>query len=512
MKQGIGAQSITLASLLLLGCTTASKGFESVTAFKEIPTEYVHSWDKTVHPFNGAAVIDIDNDGKMEVFVSGGQNQPDALLSYKNGRLVNIIDNSGLSNLSAGYGPTSIDIDNDGDVDLFVARQNGLFLYLNNNGAFTEKQIPLNLPKDSVPLSIALGDIDRDGDADLYISVFVAFSAFKSATFNDPEHAKLNIMLRNDGNLNFTDITKQSGTEGLNNTFLSVFTDLDHDGWQDLVVAQNTGEIEIFKNNHNNTFTAIPTRSGYGFWMGLGLGDIDNDGDQDLFFSNVGNSIPAFLTTGDIRKNQRHELEWLLLRNDGDFNFTDVTEAYGITGEGFAWGGVFEDLNLDGQLDLLVAQNYIKWPIHSLFKLDGKTYLQNNQNQFIQVDELGLDNPHYGQSPLSVDLNGDNRPDILWVNMNGPLRAFLNQSTNNVFVVRVPEQVSLLGTRVSVETTSGNLYTREVVTSTGMLTDQSPDLVFGLGANNSVNRVIIQRPDGRTIAIENPGAEYRLTP
>ena len=157
-----------------------------------------------------------------------------------------------------------------------------------------------------------------------------------------------------------------------------------------------------------------------------------------------------------------------------------------------------------------MAQNYIKWPIHKLFKLDGKAYLQNDRQQLIQVDGLGLDNSHYGQSPLSVDLNGDNRPDVLWINKDGPLRAFLNQSTNKIFIVRVAEQAGLLGTRISVETTRGKLYTREVVTSTGLLTDQSPDLIFGLGANDSVSRMTIHQPDGHIIEIENPGEEYRL--
>ena len=89
--------------------------------------------------------------------------------------------------------------------------------------------------------------------------------------------------------------------------------------------------------------------------MGVAVGDIDNDGDQDLFFSNVGKSIPKVLTAGDLRDDQHQTHEWLLLRNDGDFHFTDLTEAYRLTGEGFAWGAVFEDLDLDGRLDLLVS-------------------------------------------------------------------------------------------------------------------------------------------------------------
>jgi hypothetical protein len=257
----------------------------------------------------------------------------------------------------------------------------------------------------------------------------------------------------------------------------------------------------------NRTFQSVASNSGYGFWMGLAVGDIDNDGDQDLFFSNVGGSIPAFLTTGDIRDGQRHNLEWLLLRNDGGFRFTDATQAYRLTGEGFAWGAVFEDLDLDGRLDLLVAQNYIKWPVHKLFKLSGQTYLQrplDRATAFLKAPALGLGNSFYGQSPLIVDLDGDGRQDVVWLNMNGPLRAFLNTSTANHVTFVVPDNVAALGTRIRVDTDQGRSYTREVVASAGMLTDQTPELAFGLGALERVLRVVVRRADGRTEEIPPP--------
>jgi len=503
---------LSAASLLNSACAIDSHGFEAVEPFEEIPVAFQHNWDESVHPFSGAAAIDTNSDGKMEVFVGGSNNQPDALLSFRNGRLEDVINETGLSSLSATYGSVSIDVDNDFDVDLIVAREDGLYLYLNQGGKFMQRQIPVRLSRDSVVLSVATSDIDRDGDADLYLSVFVDFSSFRSGVFNDPEHSKSNIMLLNNGDLTFTDITDSSKTGGKQNSFLSVFTDLDNDGWQDLVVSQNTGEVEIFRNNRNRTFTAIDTNTGFGFWMGLAVGDIDSDGDQDLLFSNVGDSIPAFLTTGDIREDQRHNLEWILLRNEGDFKFTDVTNERGISGEGFAWGGIFEDLNLDGRLDLVVAQNYIKWPIHKLFKLSGRTYLQTSSNGvFKHVKQLGLENSYYGQSPVSADLDNDGRPDLIWINMDGPVRAFLNRSSGGFFSVTVPDHVSLLGTRVYIVTSSGKSYTREVVSGTGMLTDQTPDLIFGLGDSKEVEQVVILRPDGSSQTIDSPGSSITLS-
>jgi len=495
-----------LCTLLLSGCTSQNASFTSPAPFTPVPVEFTHVWNQATHPFTGAAVIDIDGDGKFEIFVGGGEGQRDALLSYRNGRLVNIENGTSLSSNTATYGVTAIDMDSDGDTDLIVARNDGVYLYLNDGGRFLEKRIAVGLPVNSVPLSVAVSDIDHDGDGDLYISVFVDFPSFRSATYNDPTHAKENRMLLNNGDLTFTDITASSGSASKQNTFLSVFVDLDADGWQDLVVAQNTGEVEMFRNMTDGTFQSVATKSGHGFWMGVAVGDIDNDGDQDLFFSNIGKSIPTFLTAGDIRDDQHHTHEWLLMRNDGGFRFTDVTEAYRLAGEGFAWGAVFEDLNLDGQLDLLVAQNYIKWPIHKLFKLSGRTYLQFTENDaraFQHAPSLEMENKHFGQSPLIVDIDDDGRQDLVWINMDGPVRAFLNTSAGNYITIVVPDTVAALGTRISVETDEGKSYTRDVIASVGMLTDQTPELSFGLGDLERVLRVVILR-NGQTEVIPAP--------
>ena len=131
--------------------------------------------------------------------------------------------------------------------------------------------------------------------------------------------------------------------------------------------------------------------------MGLGMADIDNDNDIDLFLSNAGNSIPSFLVSGDLREDQAQNLEWLVLQNDGTLEFSDITKDVDADGFGFAWGGVFEDVNLDGAQDLVVAQNYVKWPLHKLFKLPGKVLLGDSKNvsKFYTDDSVG--NKHLAQ-------------------------------------------------------------------------------------------------------------------
>ncbi|MFK7963275.1 MAG: CRTAC1 family protein [Burkholderiaceae bacterium] len=484
----------------------------SLNGFTEVLVPFTHRWDGEHHPFTGAAVIDADGDGRPEVFVGGGQGQEDALLSYTDGQFKDVIAGTGLSDLSGTHGATAIDLDEDGDVDLLVARENGVYLYLNDGGAFTKRLVPLQMPENAVAFDVAVSDFDRDGDADLYVSLFVDLKSFRSATYNDPEHAKTNILLQNNGDLTFTDVTESARVASRQNTFLSVFLDLDGDGWQDLVVAQNTGEIEIFRNSGDARFEQVPLAPEYGlgFWMGLAVGDIDKDGDQDLFFTNVGSSIPSFLTRGDLRDEQIGNLEWLLLRNEGNMQFSDVTQQYGLTDHGFAWGAVLEDLNLDGDLDLLVAQNYIKWPVHKFFKLDGKAFLQlpaasqPAEKRFFQQESLNLGNPYFGQSPLVVDFTGDGRPDVLWINMDGPVRAFANRETGNFVTVELPDTISAQGTVVYLETQAGKSYARQLLNSVGMLTDQSPRLTFGLGDDDQIEAVNVIRPDKSKIRFTNP--------
>ena len=505
--------SLMVSLFVLSGCASGSTTLSPPTPFTPVPVDFTHAWAKGTHPFTGAAVIDIDGDGTFEIFVGGGAGQRDALLSYRGGRLVNIEPGTGLSKESTTYGSTAIDLDADGDTDLLVAREDGVFLYLNDRGRFQERRIPVDLPVDSVPFHVAVADIDHDGDGDLYISVFVNAKNFRSATFNDPTHAKPNRMLLNNGDLTFTDITVSSGTASKQNTFLSVFVDLDSDGWQDLVVSQNTGAVEFFRNMKDRTFQPVTVSSIFGFWMGLAVGDIDRDGDQDLLFTNVGRSIPLFLTTGDLHKDQRHTHDWMLLRNDGNFHFTDVTNAYGLSGEGFAWGAVFEDLNLDGQLDLLAAQNYIKWPVHRFLKLSGRTYLHSTESGtpvFHHTPALGLENPYFGQSPVIVDLDGDGKQDLLWLNIDGPARAFLNTTRANYVTMTVPDTVAAIGTNITIETDKGKSETRAIVGTVGMLTDQTPELSFGLGDREQVVRVVVQRPNGQTEVITSPPINRKI--
>jgi len=484
-----------------------------IPVFREIPIDFVHR-STPPHGAAGGAIVDIDGDGVQEIFVTGARGQADALFAYENGEFKNIIEGTGLSNVEEwGYGALSIDVDNDNDTDLFVARDSGVYLYINNDQVFSERKIELTLQENAVPIAIAAGDINKDSFVDLYISTFINAANFRGATFNDPSIVNANVMLLNNGDNTFKDITVSSGLEFKQNTLLSSFVDLDNDGWLDLVVAPNTDRVKIYKNLRDSTFQEMPSPTVYGFWMGMAIGDIDNDGDMDLFFSNVGNKIPKRFFQGDLRDNQELNVKWSLLRNDGSFVFTDVTNEKGLKRNEFSWGAIFEDFNLDGLLDLMIAENAIKISFHKYIKNSGRFFVQTRDHTFVSTEDIsGVVNKHFGQSPLIADFNRDGYPDIIYVNIDGPLRAFLNNGGDNNFVtVSLKDNAESLGARVTVLKTDGTRLTKQVVTSTGFASDQTPELFFGLGQDTDITSIEVIWPSGRTKTINNVEVNSQIT-
>lgn len=471
---------------------------------------FTHRWAKDAsHPLLAAAAIQLDDSGRDAVFLGGSEGQPSALLVWRDGKLVDIAAAAGLDDNRATYGALSLDLDGDGRVDLLTVGHAGLVAWLNKDGRFARKPIAVAFDRDAVPMAVTAGDYDRDGKVDLYVSMFVAPDRFRSPVFNDPSHAKRNVLLRNESDLKFTDVTDDV-TGGLQNTFVATFVDLDGDGWLDLVLAQNTGEVEILRNLANGRFARTDLRSGYGFWMGLAFGDIDADGDLDIFLSNIGNSIPAWLVRGDRRDDQPPAYEWLLLRNDGGMRFTDITAEAGVAGFGFAWGGVFTDLNLDGAPDLLVAENYVKWPVHRLFKLPGKLLLGSGGPAPRFFTSGAAKNAAYGHVPLIADLDGDGRNDVVWANMDGTARAYLNKSEGRFLSVRVPDHPQSIGARLRLEGVRAPVYT--VISGEGLTSDRSTQFTIGLPKDGPApDALIVEWLDGKTTRLDTPPLNRTIT-
>lgn len=486
----------------------------SVPKFSEVsfPFAHEHNNEKSL-PFMASAIIDVDGDGVEEVFVGGGYNQQDGLFAYKDGAFVDITEGSGLTknHNDTTFGSVVLDTDNDGDSDLIVARNSGVWLYTNRNGKFTGRNLNIPLAEDTTPLSVAVSDINRDGHFDMYVSGYINNELVEGQNiFNKEGYGGTSALLLNNGDDSFRDITKEAGLHHTQNTFQAVFVDLDGDDLEDLVVAHDTGQVRMWKNLGDLKFKNMPNPNSeqYSYPMGIAVADYNNDGRVDLFFSNVGSTVPEFLVKGDLRDDQAFNPKWMLFRNDGDFKFTDVAEEAKLADLEFSWGAVFEDFNLDGLPDLVVSENYIGLPPHKLpfLRLPGRFLVQKPNGQFaVAEEEAGVENRLYGISPLTADFNDDGYPDLLHINLDGPVKAFINQGGDANYVkVKLPDNVASIGATITVTTRNGKTYTAPYISGEGLMSDQSHVVVFGLGDQDSLRDITVRYLSGDEKIIENP--------
>jgi len=476
-------------------------------SFEAVELPFIHQADLINSlPFLASAAIDIDGDGQDELFLGGGSKQADTMFKYTSAGFVALPLTFAKEAVDATHGAASIDIDNDGDTDLFVARESGVWLYKNTDGSFIGTKLPLNLASNTVPLSLSFGDINKDGLADLYVSGYLNIALVEGETIFADGYGGYSYLFLNEGDDQWRDISKQAGIWRQHNTFTAVFVDLDNDGDSDLVIAQDTGKVEMYENNNDLTFSPIANPSDYSYPMGVAAGDYDNDGLIDLYFSNVGYTLPPAILKGDLKKEDVFNPAYMLFHNDGDLKFSDVAEQMNAARYGFGWGTVSADMNLDGLEDLLAAQNYARFPANKLLDHYPGKILQNYGDTFRPVEKVaGAENRLFGIAPIVSDFNQDGWPDLVWANLDGQSLAYLNNGGDHSWVkVRLPNTATSINARVSVTDASGQTQTKQLITSQGLGSDQGRDLIFGLGAELSVAHIKVEFQNGVIKTVDDP--------
>lgn len=492
---------------------------DSIPTFTEVSVPFAHVHDTGVLPFLASAVIDIDGDGIEEVFLGGGVDQQDGLLRFAGGGFADIAANRGLEKSlpDATYGAAVIDADADGASDLIVARQSGVYFYRNIGGSFEGRDLQVPFNEKTVAISVGLGDVNNDGAVDMYLSGYLRVPFVEGQNiFNKPGYGGTSLLLVNNGDMTFTDRTAEYGLEYVHNTFVAVFADVDEDGWLDLVVAHDTGQVRTWRNTGTGRFENSPNPFSdvHGYPMGIAAADYDNDGRVDFFFSNVGNTVPGFVITGDITPDQVFQPKWNLFRNTGNFTFDDTAADVHLADFEFSWGALFEDFNLDGLQDLAVSENYIGFPPHKVpfFRLPGRFLIQRPDGKFAAAEEAaGVANPFYSLTPLTADFNDDGYPDLLHVNVGGTTRAWLNDGGDqNYLKVRLPDTAASLGARVVVTTASGKTLTGFHLSGEGLSSDQSHVVILGLGGEAEIASVDVHYVTGGTQQFEAPAINTTL--
>lgn len=490
---------------------------EKVPTFEKIPLDFVHEFnaEKSL-PVTASALIDIDNDGVDELFLGGGYNQQDQLFRYQNGNFVSItkaVQLPSKENLTS-LASASIDFDQNGFTDLVVSREDGITVYYNNKGQFTPQKIDYDLAGNATPMGLTFGDVNKDGFMDLFVAHYIRKEQMQGQNNFSKDYGPISLLLLNNGDNTFRDATKSAGLEYIHNTFMGILIDIDGDGWLDLIVAHDTGEVRTYRNKGDGTFEMKenPTTNKYSYPMGIAVGDYNNDGQVDFMFSNTGSTVPHFMASGNIEDKTLFNSDWLFFENKGDFKFEDVAEKTQTKDYEFSWGAVFADLNNDGLQELVVAENYVSFPPHNIFKLPGRLLVQKEDHTFVASEETaGNANPHYGITPLVSDFNQDGYLDMVWVNIASPVMAFLNKGgKNNYLQVALPDQVKSLGAKVQLTTTSGKIITEDYIIGEGLNSDQTNILHFGLG-QETATLLTVQYISGERQEIKNPVANTLIT-
>lgn len=372
---------LTTLALPLLSVTsvTALADKPAPLTFKDVKGGFAPNVEVTGLSFMpGVGFIDYDNDTWIDIYVANGVGQPNALYRNNgNGTYTDVAVQAGVANTGFTTGIAVGDLNNDGFDDMYVAAQTMMgdgtdapdgpdALYINNgNGTFREISVQAGIKEDGFSTSPGFLDYDGDGDLDIVVCRFIDMDIFDAGA-NRTNPTVRSHLYRNNGDLTFTDVTEQAGMGTDYLTWAVANFDYDNDGDIDVFLGHEQGPISVFKNNGNGTFTNVTLQSGdvkeFGAWMGLAIGDYNNDGLQDIYATNLSD---LWVTRDPSRPEiyvpppETWDNPWpTLFRNNGDGTFTDVGDQAGVKiPYEFSWGTFFTDFNNDGWQDIYVAQN-----------------------------------------------------------------------------------------------------------------------------------------------------------
>lgn len=388
----------------------------------------------------GVAAADFDGDGWTDLVFT---RLSDADILYRNlgdGTFEPLTNAAGFDVPTLTNGVATGDIDNDGDADLYMTTCWGTrnYLYLNDGaGVFTDAGTSRSSALANGVFRNGQGSTFGDYDNDGYLDLM-------TGDWGRPAHSCQSRLFRNRGAVEpgwFDDVTGAAGLTVYRGTlsyrFTPRFIDLDRDGHQDLAIASDFASSQLFWNDGDGTFTdgTLPAGVGTDFnGMGSTFGDYDGDGDLDWFISNI-TADPDAPPTGFGGWNR-------LYRNDGGRTFTDVTQEAGVRDARWGWGTAFFDADNDGDLDLIATNGY-----NGEGWADDRTVLwQNNDGVYTDISEIsGITDRLQGRGLIHLDYDRDGDLDIVIVNHMAAPILYRNDGGNNLESLRI----ELVGTRTN---------------------------------------------------------------
>jgi hypothetical protein len=435
-------------------------------------------------------------------------------------RFTDVTAASGIRTRGYGMGVAVGDIDNDGFVDLYLTGVGRNQMFRNNgDGTFTDvtRASGTDDPA-SWGVSAAFVDYDRDGWLDLFVGNYLSYSIQThiaclgptgAPDYCRPEvyRAEPNRLYRNAGKGRFTDVTIAAGVGRPYGPALGASTaDFNGDGWIDLFVANDQQENQLWINQKNGTFVDAALIAGVALGasgerkanMGVDAGDFDADGDEDLF-------VTELISQGST-----------LFVNDGTGAFEDQSVRRGIhqaslpyTGFGTAWF----DFDNDSWLDLLAVNGDVNRTVKSLGQKDDpfpvgqrKQLFRNTGGTFEDVTARAgrvFELIDAGRGAAFGDVDNDGDTDVLVGNGAGPARLLINDvgQRNHWLGLRLvgPDPTrDMVGARVEVRRSSGAPLWRRARADGSYGSANDPRVLVGLGVSADTPRVRVIWPDGLT--------------
>ncbi|EDY84294.1 FG-GAP repeat domain protein [Verrucomicrobiia bacterium DG1235] len=512
-------------------------------------------WGDKYNEFQGGAVGtglaagDVDGDGLVDLYVVNKTGPNKLFRQVAPLKFEDIAQSAGvLGGDSWGTGSTFADVDNDGDLDLYLCQFDAPnLLYINNGkGVFTESAAQAGVAVQSGSVVGAFEDYDRDGDLDLFILTNVLDST------GHPE-GEPDMLFRNKGDGTFENVTAAAGIDSdRGKGHSATWWDADGDGWADLFISNDfEAPDHLYKNNGDGTFTdiievAFPHTAWYS--MGSDFGDINNDGRLDLLSADMANTthFKSKVTMGDMGGwvdffDAQHTPQYMknaVFLNSGTHRFMEVAKMTGLSSTDWTWSTRFEDFDNDGWLDLHVTNGMVrsftdsdmvnkiktlksKRQIVALVKnspvLREKNLAFRNDGadtlHFSKVTkEWGLEDEGVSFGSVAADFDNDGDLDLAYTNYESGLSFYRNDSQNNSLIVELAGRNSNrygIGARVFVKSSQGT-QVRKLTVARGVLSSSQPIAHFGLGSDNAASTVTVQWPSGEMQTLTNVPAGQRL--